>query len=117
MDHLTKALLGCGETEASGRKARAIASEKVTVFRGRHMSIPGLSRKEGMVDQRDERGTEGALGGQEAPEGVAKLRGRGNGMCPGFGKAGVGCGSDGNVSQSPEDPQTLVGVWTALRRE
>lgn len=77
------------------------------------MSTPGLSRKEGMVDQRDERGTEGALGGEVTPEGVAKLsarRGRGNGMCPGFGKAGVGCGSDGNISQSPEDPQTLVGL-------
>lgn len=71
------------------------------------------------MDQRDERGTEGALGGEETPEGVAKLsarRGRGNGMGPGFGKARVGCGSDGNVRQSPKDPQTLVGVRTALRR-
>lgn len=77
------------------------------------MSTPGLSRKEGMVDQRDERGTERALRGEETPEGVAKpsaRRGRGNGMCPAFGIAGVGCGSDGNVSQSPEDPQTLVGL-------
>lgn len=31
------------------------------------MSTPGLSRKEGMVDQRDERGTEGAWGEKRHP--------------------------------------------------
>lgn len=59
------------------------------------MSTPGLSRKEGMVDQRDERGTEGALGGEVTPEGVAKLsarRGRGMECAPGLEKLEWGVG-------------------------
>lgn len=110
-------------TWASGRKAGAVALEKVMVSRGRCTNTSSLSRKEGMTDQRDKCGTEGASGWErrllrvprsppgEKTEGMVcapcleKLEGEG-----GAGGWSRECGSDGNVSQSPEDPQTLLGM-------
>lgn len=64
-------------------------------MRGRHTSTPGLSRKEGMVDQRDEHGTEGALGERRHPRVLQNsLREEAEGMecAPGLEKLEWGVG-------------------------